>query len=201
MDNVFVPQRRIISQPAWNEGNAPGYGVHANPFYQIPHLDVFCAELSSVCVGVGEAAIDAFIERAETKMSSFPPIQLLKNEPAIQRHLGLARAKIDAAQAVLDRIITTTEQYEQHITQGSMEYSRHHSTRAMLLTQQVANLCHEAIELLYTKCGTSGTQKGQPMERLYRDMATIRTHYIMDAERHAQDWGAGFFQLEETERH
>ncbi len=195
--DVFVPQQRVVSQPAWNAGHAPGYGVYANPFYQTPHLEVFCAELSSICVGLGESAIDAFVERAEHKMSAFPPIQLLKHEAATQRVLGEARGHIDAAAAILEHIISNQEAYARQVTAGTLAYSREAGMRIMLLTNEIARLCHSAVELLYAKCGTSGVQKGQLMERLYRDMATIRTHYIMDGERHAQSWGAAFLGVED----
>ena len=44
--------------------------------------------------------------------------------------------------------------------------------------------------------GTSATQAGEAMERIYRDMAMIRTHYIMDHDRKAENWGASAFGLE-----
>ena len=196
VDNVFVPERRVISQPAWAEGKVPGFGVHDNPFYQTPHLEVFCAELCSICVGLGEAAIDAFVDRIETKKTTFPPIVLLKNDAGAQRHLGLARARVDAAAAILDGIVNNQDRYTQAVIDGTIEYSRSHSLKYMLLTNEVARLVSEAVDLLFRHSGTSAMQQGQVMERLYRDLATIRTHYLMDAERHAQDWGAAFFGLQ-----
>lgn len=32
VNDVCVPQHRTISQPEWFAGDAPGYGVHDDPF-------------------------------------------------------------------------------------------------------------------------------------------------------------------------
>ena len=58
-------------------------------------------------------------------------------------------------------------------------------------------MVNEAVNLLFTSSGTSATRKGSVMERIYRDLATIRTHYLMDSERAAGNWGAAFFGLAE----
>ncbi len=197
VENVFVPECRVISQTAWGEGKAPGYGVHENPFYRTPHMEVFCAEIASICVGVGEAAIDAFVARAETKVSPFPPHQLAKQEEGIQRRLGMARSSVDVATAARDRIIDNQERYAREAAAGTLRYGREGTNRMMLLTQQAARLCDEAVNCLFERSGTSATQTGSAIERLYRDMATIRTHYIMDSDRTAANWGAAYFGLDE----
>jgi 3-hydroxy-9,10-secoandrosta-1,3,5(10)-triene-9,17-dione monooxygenase len=197
IENVLVPHRRVISQPAWGAGNAPGFGVHENPFYRTPHMDVFCAEVGSVCIGLAEAAMDAFYDRAITKTSPFPPFAHLKNEHAAQRRIGLARARVDAASAILDRIINNQSEYAEQARNGTLEFSKQATTRTMMRVQQIARLAAEAVDLLFESSGTSATQSGQPMERIYRDLSMVRTHYIMDADRSAENWGAIHFGLAE----
>ena len=109
----------------------------------------------------------------------------------------MARAKVDVAAATLDRIISNQERYADEALAGTLAFSRQGANRMMMLTQQVARLVDEAVECLYEKSGTSATQAGSPLERIYRDLATIRTHYIMDTERASANWGAAFFGLEE----
>lgn len=197
VEDVFVPAQRVISQIAWGRGEAPGFGVHENPFYRTPHMEVFCAEIASICVGIGEAAMDAFIERAETKVSPFPPNLLAKHEESIQRRLGQARSRVDVAAAALDMIVSNQERYAEEAAAGTLEFSRLGANRMMMLTQQIARLCDEAVEALFERSGTSATQSGSAIERIYRDLATIRTHYIMDADRAAANWGAAYFGLDE----
>ncbi len=197
VEDVFVPESRVISQPSWGQGDAPGFGVHENPFYRTPHMEVFCAEIASICVGVGEAAIDAFVDRAQSKVSPFPPHQLASHEESTQRRLGMARALVDVATAARDRIIANQARCAREAAAGTLEFSAKGANRMMLLVQQAARLCDEAVSCLFERSGTSATQSGSTMERIYRDLATIRTHYIMDSDRTAANWGAAFFGLDE----
>ena len=80
---------------------------------------------------------------------------------------------------------------------GTLEFSNESTRRTFMLTQQVARLAAESVELLFETSGTSATQSGQPIERIYRDLSTARTHYIMDADRSAENWGATHFGLHE----
>jgi 3-hydroxy-9,10-secoandrosta-1,3,5(10)-triene-9,17-dione monooxygenase len=143
VEDVFVPASRVISQPAWGAGEAPGFGVHDNPFYRT------------------------------------------------------ARARVDAAAAVLDRIVNNQAEYAEQARAGTLAYSKEETTRTMMRVQQLSRLVTEAIDVLFESSGTSATQSGQPIERIYRDLSTARTHYIMDADRSAENWGATFFGLEE----
>jgi 3-hydroxy-9,10-secoandrosta-1,3,5(10)-triene-9,17-dione monooxygenase len=196
VDDVFVPSSRVVSLPAWGAGHAPGFGVHDDPFYRTPHMDVFCAELSSVCVGLAESAIDAFYDRAMTKVAPFPPFAHLKTDHSAQRRVGLARARVDAARAILDQIISQQAEHTEQAAIGTLEFSEEATIRTMLRVQMVRRLASEAVDFLFDASGTSATQSGQPMERIYRDLSTIRTHYLMDADRVAANWGALYFGLE-----
>ena len=196
VDDVFVPGRRVISQTSWLAGDSPGYALHENPFYRTPPMEVFSAELSSVCVGLAEAAIDAFHERAMTKTSPFFPFSALKEERSTQRRIGYARGLVDAASAVLDRQINDQMLLAEQARHAPLVFTEEGRRRAFMATQQVGILSNNAIDILFEASGTSATQIGQPIERIYRDISTIRTHYLLDIDRTAENWGAIAFGLE-----
>ncbi len=196
VDDVFVPDRRVISQTAWLAGDSPGYAIHENPFYRTPPMEVFSAELSSVCVGLAESAIDAFHERAMTKTDPFFPFGALIEERSTQRRIGYARGMVDAASAVLDRQINDQLALAEQARHKPLVFTEEGRRRAFMATQRVGILARDAIDILFEASGTSATQTGQPIERIYRDMSTIRTHYLMDVDRTAENWGATAFGLE-----
>jgi 3-hydroxy-9,10-secoandrosta-1,3,5(10)-triene-9,17-dione monooxygenase len=196
VEDVFVPECRVISQGPWLAGKAPGSGVHENPLYRTPPLEVFCAELCSICVGLAESAIDAFRERAMTKTSPFPPFGELRTQRSTQRRIGTARAKVDAAAAVLDRLINDQSALAEAARRGPLVFDEDHQRRAFMAAQQVGTLSREAVELLFDASGTSATQIGEPMERIHRDVSMIRTHYLLDSDRTTENWGATAFGLE-----
>ena len=197
IEDVFVPERRVLSQLPWFAGRAPGYGVHENPFYRTSPFDVFLAELACICVGLAESAIDAFYERAMTKVNSYPPFTPVKNERSVQRLIGLARAKTDAAQAVLQRIIDDQKRRMEQIAQsGPVDVTEEETRRTFMLAHQTLHLAREAVEPLFDASGTSAALTGQPMERIFRDLNMVRTHYMMNGDRTAENWGATFFGQE-----
>jgi hypothetical protein len=62
--------------------------------------------------------------------------------------------------------------------------------------QQTMRQVRECVEFLYDISGTSVAQTGQPLERLYRDLSTIRTNFIIACEEQSsENWGACFFGL------
>ncbi len=195
VEDVFVPQRRAISLSAWLRGDAPGYGVHANPLYRTPPMQMFCIEVATVCVGLAEAAIDAFNDRVMTKVNPFPPFGKLRDERQAQRRVGQARSRADAANAVLQHMIANQLELAERARGGFLEFKEEQLRRTLMHAQQTLRLARDCVECLFDGSGTSATQVGQPLERIYRDLSMIRTHYIMDEDRTAENWGAAFFGL------
>ncbi|WP_394821841.1 acyl-CoA dehydrogenase family protein [Pendulispora albinea] len=196
VQDVFVPERRAIPHRPWMlEGQAPGYGVHANPFYRTPPMGVFSSELASICVGLAEAAIDGFYERATTKVSPFPPFRKLSEDRWAHRRVGQARARLEVAEAMLQRIIANQLDLAKRVQGGDIDYIGEHRL-AFMRIQQTMRQVRDCVECLFDISGTSVAQSGQPLERIYRDLTTIRTNFIMsDEERTAENWGACFFGL------
>lgn len=194
VQDVFVPERRVLSQRAWMlEGRAPGYGVHEDPFYRTPPMGVFSSELASICVGLAEGAIDAFYERATSKVSPYPPFRKLSDDRWAHRRVGQARARAEVAEALLQRIIANQLNLAKRVQGGVIDYMDEHRFSFMRI-QQTMRLVRECVEFLFDISGTSVVQLGQPLERIYRDLTTMRTNFIIsDEERTAENWGACFF--------
>ena len=132
-----------------------------------------------------------------TKVNSYPPFTPVKNERSVQRLIGLARAKTDAAQAVLQRIIDDQKRRMEQIAQsGPVAVTEEETRRTFMLAHQTLHLAREAVEPLFDASGTSAALTGQPMERIFRDLNMVRTHYMMNGDRTAENWGATFFGQE-----
>jgi 3-hydroxy-9,10-secoandrosta-1,3,5(10)-triene-9,17-dione monooxygenase len=190
VENVFVPKERTFSWSKLIEKcEAPGHGVHTNPFYQTPTQPILGTEVSAVIVGVAHAAIDAFIEYAENKQSPFPPFPRLKEERRTHDALGRALAKLEAAKACLytladrqmkrcDRVNTDEKFTDEEILMD------------VVLVQQIAALSIETVNIVYDAAGSSGAREGNLLERVFRDASMIRTHYYLDHSRTAENLGA-----------
>lgn len=200
LDEIFVPAARALSLHALDAGPPPGRALHDNPFYGGPASPVFYAELCAVAVGIARGALDAFAERARRKTSAFRPGVPLAETPAAQRRLAEATAITDGAEAMLlHETATYMALCRQRIPAGEA-FSLEERTRMQLQLQQAVEACARAVDLLFVAGGSSALNDGEPLQRCYRDLAALRTHYLLDAERIRENWGRLHFGLEPLQR-
>jgi 3-hydroxy-9,10-secoandrosta-1,3,5(10)-triene-9,17-dione monooxygenase len=188
--DVFVPKERSFS---WSNLNthfkAPGHGVHKNPIYQTPTSPILATQISAVTVGVAQAAIDAFIEYAETKKAPFPPFPVLKEERRAHDALGRAMGKLEAAKACVFTLADRQMQRAKRVNTDDT-FTKEEVMMDIVLCQQVGALSVETVNTIYDAMGSRGAYQGSLLEKIFRDINMIRTHYYMDHTRTAENLGA-----------
>lgn len=192
---LFVPTERTLSWTRLTQHfESPGHHVHTNPFYRTPAQTILGIEISAVVTGVARAAIDAFMEYAERKTSAFPPFLPLKQERRTQESLGRALARYEAARACLFALVDR-QMRRCEVVRRQGRFTSEETMMDVALAQQVASLCVDTVNILYDAAGTSGAREGSLLERVYRDISMIRTHYYLDHRRTAESLGALWFGL------
>ncbi len=198
--DLFVPDRRTLSLPALDRAPPPGAALHANPLYRAPVGPIFYGELAAVAVGIARGAADVFAERARANVLPFAPGEMLYQQPAAQRRLARATVLIDMAERTL---IGATDQYGQLITAvigAGRRIPFVDRTRLQLQMSQAVETAAEAVDRLFVAGGTSAMQDGEPLQRAFRDISALRTHYLLDGERTAESYGRQVFGLDPLER-
>ena len=66
-----------------------------------------------------------------------------------------------------------------------------------LQAQHANRLCFEAIDTLWRTCGSTPTKDGQRMQRYWRDMAIIRSHFSQQFDLLAGTWSRLHFGLQD----
>ncbi len=175
LDDVFVPDARIV---------APiGGSRHANPLLNFPLGARLAYNKVAVAWGLARAAIDAFVDLAGGKTPRFTRRQL-NERPRAQRAVAEAEVRFRAGKAlVLDLL---DEMW------SAVQASGHVTTRERALFQLACSDavlgCIEAVDKLCQAAGTSANQKGQPLERIMRDIRVVGQH-ITVAPQHIEDAG------------
>lgn len=200
VDDLFVPARRALSLNAMERDGPPGAAVHANPFYRGPPLAFLSAELGAVAVGIARGALDAFAERAQSKQSAFAPGQTLSAVPAVQRRLAEATALTDAAESGLMAMAETFMKLCADRVARGERIAPAQRARMQLQAQQAVAAAAQAVDLLFVGAGTSAMASGETLERCFRDINALRTHYILDPERLRENWGRLAFGFEALQR-
>jgi len=200
VDGVFVPAHRALSLNAMERDGPPGAAVHASPFYRGPALAFLSAELGAVAVGIARGALDAFAERARSKRSAFAPGQTLAEVPAVQRRLAEATALADAAEAGLMGMAEDFMRLCAEQVADGQRIDPEQRARMQLQAQQAVASAAQAVDVLFVGGGTSAMNSGEVLERCFRDISALRTHYILDPERLRENWGRLAFGLEALQR-
>jgi 3-hydroxy-9,10-secoandrosta-1,3,5(10)-triene-9,17-dione monooxygenase len=191
VEDAFVPSRRAIGQPLDEAGSraAPGRPVHANPLYAAGRVgSVLFGEMAAVAVGMAQGAMDQYADELRSKRVSYPPFRARAEIGEYQRHYGEAWALTSMAEATLARIGNDYMRFARQEVEDGVPFSDAKDGELRLLEQYVTRLAADAIDVMFRSAGTSATRATSTLQRSFRDMAMIRTHWAAQWERGAEEF-------------
>jgi 3-hydroxy-9,10-secoandrosta-1,3,5(10)-triene-9,17-dione monooxygenase len=183
VEDVYIPAYRTAPMTMWQARS--GIAVHPNPMYSGRKGSYFLIELGSVIVGTVKGALDLYEEICRTKAMRFPPRIPLFESHEFQQYFGDAQGKIDAAEALLIKVI---EQYVEACVKDPYtggEFGEETDRRLFVAAQEACQLAWAALEIIFTTAGTSIGTKESALARIYRDAAVQKTHFVQQRSRTA----------------
>ena len=93
-----------------------------------------------------------------------------------QRLLGEATAYVDTAEAALHQVARMWTELARRSMETDVLVSDADDRRLVLIEQQVVELASKAVEAIFRTSGSSASNRGQRIERYFRDLSMIRTH-------------------------
>ena len=176
VDDVFIPDTQLL----------PTLGAikHDSPLLRFPLGARLAYNKVGVALGMARAAIDAFVELAQGKMPRFSS-RGLAARPRAHRAAGEAEVRLRAARAlVFEELQKMWQQVlnDEHIT-------THERALFQLACSDAVRGCIELVATLCEAAGTSANFRGNPLERISRDIrvvgqhVTVAAHHIEDAGR------------------
>jgi 3-hydroxy-9,10-secoandrosta-1,3,5(10)-triene-9,17-dione monooxygenase len=177
VDSVTVPAERVIADRA-----SLSRDVYPNPFYVGPLVSLLMSEIAAVAVGIGWAALDEYEELMRARRIANRPFSLRFEHHEYQQHFGHVWALLETAEAAL---LDAGRRYMDWARRdvGAEPFDEVRDTRLHLVEQQVVRLAAEALDVMARSAGTRALKPGKKLERYVRDMAELRTHGGMQAER------------------
>ena len=163
LDDVFVPNNRIIAPLGGNRATTPQL--------RLPLGNRLAYNKAAVAVGIARAAIDAFMDLATSKKPRFTT-RTLRDRPFAQRAIASAEARlIGARAALLDR---TAASWETVVAGG--EVAPRDRALFHIIASDAARAAVEVVETLCEAAGTTANRLGEPLERIARDVRVVRQH-------------------------
>lgn len=183
--DLFIPEHHTVPSPNPFRPvvEMPGRNVHANPMFRGPLASLLISEPAAVCVGIAQAAVDEYMELITTKHQWGPMSPLRSDVGVFQRLLGELTAYVDTAEAALHQVARDWTAHAERSAETGVLVSDETDRRLILVEQQIIELASRAVELVFRTSGSSASNRGQRVERYFRDLNMVRTHVTLQRER------------------
>jgi len=189
LDDEFVPEHRILCFREAERNGIPGSVVNEGLLYRTsPNSTVFAFVVAAPSVGLAECAIEAYRERLKNRTNARMP-SAQSEWASSQQLLGRARVKCDIARAtVLDGAKDLMNKLE-----DGERISVEDRVRYRMAMVEVVRLCGELVYELFCDAGTGVMMEGSELQRAFRDLHVLRSHFVIVPEFAAEN--AGRLQL------
>ncbi len=183
-DDALVPAHLVMENTMMVDvevsGGTPGSRLHGNPMYAGRAPSFYAIEMGALAVGMARGALDEYEQIIRTRHTQRPPVVHRYLDPDYQRWYGTAAGNIEAAEAML---LQCAEQYMEACranVSGGPIFGPEEDLRLNIIGREVIKLAWRTVsEDLYGTAGTGAAHHGQRMERIFRDLAMARGHYLM----------------------
>ncbi|WP_433334815.1 acyl-CoA dehydrogenase family protein [Spirillospora sp. CA-294931] len=183
-EDVFVPHHRTLRLTDLLDATSPGSRVNDGPMYQLPLVGPWQVFLTAPAVGIGRAAMDAWIDQAKGKerptAGASPP-----GDASGLARLGGAAARIEAAETLIRRAAESVT--SDVVALGAAAPAT--LARARRDNAYSVRLCVEAVEDLFLNAGASTLDEGSPLQRHWRDVHAVAQHKANNLDMNLRAWG------------
>ena len=175
LDGLFVPEHRIICKQETAGVGTPGQAVNPGPLFGgIPTSTLFAMVITAPALCVAASAITAFQERLETRSNA--RMRTSQTEwPASQIRLGQATARLRASH---EAFAASTGAF-MALIEGGGEITNERRTVFRMDMVEAMRVCTEIVYELFLDAGTGATVDGTLMQRLFRDIHMMRSHFVI----------------------
>jgi 3-hydroxy-9,10-secoandrosta-1,3,5(10)-triene-9,17-dione monooxygenase len=154
-----------------------GYLLHGNPLYGGRAMACFTLTLAAVMVGAAYQALDEYELLLDSKMTPLPPMVPRRGDLTYQRWFGSALAKIATAEAAM---INAAQQHMELCRSHCEDGAPYTYGQDMLLGCIAREVLIQTWEIMqgeiFRTAGSSAGNRGERMERIYRDMSIGNSH-------------------------
>ncbi|AYG93890.1 hypothetical protein D8I30_00850 [Brevundimonas naejangsanensis] len=173
VDDIFVPDYRSLDGVDLRKGPTDGTALYDNLLYAIPLVPMAYATIVPVLTGGLKGALTAFESIVDRRVRNFSG-DVVKDQQHAHIVMGemqiatravdvLGRAHIDRTEALVQTGFTTEDRIA---LKGSAAY--------------LARTGREVMQAMMASAGSSNYHHDQPIQRFWRDLATVTSHAFWD---------------------
>lgn len=178
IDDVFVPDRRTLDARALLDSTTR---VEGDSLAGMPVAAVLALLAAAPALGGAEWAAELYEERLRTRVLAYSLGDKAAEQPAAQIRLAAARSRL---RMVRDHFDATIARLEAAATAGEVDLQLRASTR--LAAAEVVRTSREVVNTICEGAGASVYASDHPLQRIQRDLETLKGHVIFDWDRTAE---------------
>lgn len=175
VNDVFVPEHRLVSVLDVYGGTAPGAALHDATAYRWPMVPALALLAAMPALGAAESVADGFAARLGERVLAYSGVAQ-KQQPSAQIRLGGARVRLRALRGLLDDTVATIEE---SVGDG-VEIPRDVRAHARLAAAHIVHESRAVVADLLESAGASAHFLNNPLQRAKRDIDVIAGHVVFD---------------------
>jgi alkylation response protein AidB-like acyl-CoA dehydrogenase len=173
--DVFVPTARTFPfVPEFQPGSH-----YRGPLYRLPVVGAAASGIPTPMLGVARRALDEVTELARTK-TPVASSGLLRERALAQVQLGRAEAILRSGRLLL--LDTLSEAWRRCV--DGENHTLEQQAELLLSLAHAMSSAVQAVELACSIAGTTAFRASNPLERLFRDVQTMRHHVFANEQRY-----------------
>ncbi|MFC9787119.1 3-hydroxy-9,10-secoandrosta-1,3,5(10)-triene-9,17-dione monooxygenase oxygenase subunit [Rhodococcus sp. NPDC127528] len=176
VEDVFVPEHRVLSFADSFRCECPGQSVNTDPLYRVPLFSLMSTTIATPLVGMASGAYEAHVEHQKGRVRAYGG-EKSKDDPFAKVRVAQAASEIDAAWLQLTTNISD-------IAAAARTGAVPMALRTKVRRDQVraSERAIYAIDRLFENSGASAISTGTPIQRFWRDAHSARVHVVNDPE-------------------
>lgn len=169
VQDVFVPEHRILRFSDLEAATGPGNKAHPSPIFRMPHGGLATSAFACVAVGIAEGFLADYVAMTRKRISRGIKVA---EQNGTQISLAEAAAQIEAAAALY---MAPVREARRMLERGET-VPAHQRMRGKRNSTWAARTALSAVERLYYLAGSRVLFDGNAMQRAYRDLHAAATH-------------------------
>lgn len=175
VDDVFVPEHRLVKVTDIYAGTAPGAHLHDADVYRWPMVPALALTAAMPALGAAEKVTEIFTQRLCERVIAYEGTSQ-KDKPAAQARLGQARVRLRALHGLLH---DTTHRIDSLLASGN-KVPRPVRADARLAAAHIVKESRSVVADLLEASGASAHFLTSPLQRAKRDIDVISGHVVFD---------------------
>jgi len=182
LDDVFIPDERVVKAKELSEGRGTGAQLHGSPLYCAAMDFTFSLPLVGPELGIARAALRAAGEGIRKRLDSGNARRVAEQAAGLTR-LAKATADVDAARALL---LQTARKFCYMPAAEATALDRAECRRNVAYGTQ---LCRAAANSVFEASGGSSVYNSADLQRLWRDSNVAAAHHGLMWDVHGLAYG------------